>query len=87
MEEDETGQIVPLSLFLSEISDVNPHGYFLSSLLRRGTTSFSVICNAPTTFCFSTQSKCFDFYGTIFQFLRPASHIRISHCCVRTVSK
>ena len=57
MEEDETGQIVPLSLFLSEISDVNPHGYFLSSLLRRGTTSFSVICNAPTTFCLSTQSK------------------------------
>ena len=57
MEEDETGQIVPLSLFLSEISDVNPHGYFLSSLLRRGTTSFSVICNAPTTFCFRTQSN------------------------------
>ena len=57
MEEDETGQIVPLSLFLSEISDVNPYWYFLSSLLRRGTTSFSVICNAPTTFCFSTQSN------------------------------
>ena len=54
MEEDETGQIVPLSLFLSKISDID---IFYLAYLEGAQHHFLWFVMPPTTFCFSTQSN------------------------------